>query len=198
MQVKTLKELFCITLGYTFREVIEEDKNGGVRVIQARNISGVMFFQNTDELMTVSGDSIHSNSFVKNGEILLTSRGATVGGYKATIFSAESNLPVLASSSLYILHPTTENVFPEYFVIFLNSKEAQRELQEKSTGATIRSIPRRELENLRIPIPPIEIQKTIVELYRNIRKQERLLKQKTEVTKKIFDATFKEIIKIYD
>ena len=193
MQVKLLEELANITFGYTFREAIVEDPNGDMRVIQARNISSEFSFQNSTELLRVSVDSTRSSAFVKRGEILMTTRGATVGGYKACMFDADSDLPVLASSSLFILHSISQTVLPEYLVAYLNSDHAQRELQDKSTGATVRSIPRGELEKLKIPIPPMEKQKSIIALQQNIKQQNKLLNQRLTINNQIIDTIIKHI-----
>ena len=139
--MKMLQELTDITFGYSFRGAIEGNPNGNYRVIQARNISSDSTFEDPSELERVSIDSTRSEAFVKRGEVLITSRGATVGGFKATLFDCDSDLPVLASSSLFILHSIKE-VLPEYLVAYLNSDKAQRELQDRATGATVRSIPR--------------------------------------------------------
>ena len=193
MQVKLLEELANITFGYTFREAIVEDPNGDMRVIQARNISSEFSFQNSTELLRVSVDSTRSSAFVKRGEILMTTRGATVGGYKACMFDADSDFPVLASSSLFILHSISQTVLPEYLVAYLNSDYAQRELQDKSTGATVRSIPRGELERLKIPIPTIEKQKRIIALQQNIKQQNKLLNQRLTINNQIIDTIIKHI-----
>ena len=192
MQVKMLGELADITLGYTFRGAVVGNKDGNYRVIQARNISSDSFFDNPSELEIVSLDSIRSTSFVEKGEVLITSRGATVGGFKATLFDCEADRPVLASSSLYILH-SIEHVLPEYLVAYLNSNAVQRELQDRATGATVRSIQRSRLGEVRIPIPPMDKQKDIVALQRNIKQQNKLLEDRVTLSNQLIDGIINTI-----
>lgn len=194
MQVKMLGELSDVTLGYTFRGAIEGNPDGNYRVIQARNISSGSFFDNPSVLEIVSLDSIRSGSFVNHGEVLITSRGATVGGFKATLFDCEADRPVLASSSLFILHSIkTEIVLPEYLVAYLNSNAVQRELQDRATGATVRSIPRSALGEIKIPIPPIQKQQSIVALQRNIKQQNKLLEERTTLSNQLIDSIINTI-----
>lgn len=189
MQVKMLGQLADVTLGYTFRGAVEGNPVGNYRVIQARNISSGSFFDNPSELEIVSLDSIRSGSFVNHGEVLIASRGATVGGFKASLFDCEPDRETIASSSLFILHSIkTDQVLPEFLVAYLNSSVAQRELQDKATGATVRSIPRSKLEEVKIPIPPIEEQQSIVALQRNIKQQNKLLDRRREMNSQIFDS----------
>lgn len=192
MQVKMLGELADITLGYTFRGAVVGNKDGNYRVIQARNISSDSFFDNPSELEIVSLDTIRSTSFVEQGEVLITSRGATVGGFKATLFDCKADRPVLASSSLYILH-SIKHVLPEYLVAYLNSNAVQRELQDRATGATVRSIQRSRLGEVRIPIPPMEKQKDIVALQRNIKQQNKLLEDRVSLSNQLIDGIINTI-----
>ncbi len=194
MQVKMLGELADITLGYTFRGAIVGNKDGNFRVIQARNISSDSFFDSPTSLALVSMDSTRSEAFVKRGEVLITSRGATVGGFKATLFDCDADRPVIASSSLFILHSIkNEKVLPEYLVAYLNSNAVQRELQDRATGATVRSIPRSELGEVEIAIPPIEKQKDIVALQRNIKQQNKLLEERVTLSNQLIDSIINTI-----
>ena len=192
MQVKMLDELASITFGYTFRKAIEENPNGGMRVIQARDISAKAVFQDTDSLTRVDVGPVALSAFMRRGDVLMATRGATVGGYKVAIYDAESGLSVFASSSLFILRSITE-VLPEYLVVYLNSDHAQRDLQDKSTGATVRSIPRGELGKIRIPVPSMDVQKNIVALQENIKQQNKLLNQRLTINNQIIDTIIKQI-----
>ncbi len=192
MQSKILQDISEITFGYSFREAIEVSQGGNIRVIQARNISSDSAFEDLSELEFVQLDSTRSEAFVNRGDILITSRGATVGGFKVTLFNCESNIPVLASSSLFVLHKVKE-VLPEYLVAYLNSNAGQRQLQDRATGATVRSILRSELGKIEIPIPPTEKQQSIVALERNIKQQNKLLDRRIALNNQLIDGTINSI-----
>ena len=191
---KQISELAQISLGYTFRGPVEEDLLGDFAVIQARNISNDVVFQNSESLTRISLDVVRSNSFVSRGDVLLTSRGATLGGFKATVFDTNADRQVIASSSLYILRLKSNILSPDYLAVYLNSENGQRSLQGIATGATVRSISIAELGLLEIPILSEEEQNTIVALYKNIREQRTLLEKKVKVQGQIINSIINELI----
>lgn len=191
---KQLSEIAQISLGYSFRGPIEENTQGGFLVIQAGNITNDISFLSPDNMTRISLEVLSSSSFVNRGDVLLTSRGATVGGFKATVFDAETDRQVIASSSLYILRLTTDVLSPEYLAVYLNSEIGQRALQSIATGATVRAISRGELGCLEIPILGYEEQNTVVALYKNIKEQRALLEKKVKVQGQIINSVIYELI----
>lgn len=67
---------------------------------------------------------------------------------------------------------------PEYLVIYLNSNEGQKKIKERMTGSVIKTILRRDLENIKISIPNKEIQTVIINLFHNNQTQQKLLDRK--------------------
>jgi len=69
-----LKEIADIIAGYTFRGAIISDPEGSLYVLQAKNIKGALVI--TDEGLTkTSFETSHTNAFVKDGDIVIGSRG---------------------------------------------------------------------------------------------------------------------------
>lgn len=181
------------SLGYTFRGPVRESMDGDLLVIQAKNITTDVAFKNAEALTRITLDIVSDNIFVHRGDVLLTSRGATVGGFKATVFEANTDKQVIASSSLYILRLTADVISPEYLAVYLNSDVGQRALQSIATGATVRSISRGELGLLEIPILGYEEQNAIVALYKNIKEQRALLEKKVKVQGQIINSVIYEL-----
>lgn len=115
------------------------------------------------------------------------------GSFRSTIFASEAS-NVVASSSVHVIRVKAANVMPEYISHFINSKEGQDSLSQIVSGSYIGAVPRRELEKIEIPIPPLRKQAALVHLYQNLREQERVLDRKREIAQNIIDATFKSLV----
>ncbi len=78
--------------------------------------------------------------------------------------------------------------------IYLNSIKGQRQLSEQMTGAAIKTILRKDLENLNFEVPALEKQQQIIDIYQNNQKQQQLLKQKIFLTNKISKGAINKLI----
>ncbi len=186
---KKFSEIAEISSGYAFRGSIENDANGDILVLQAKNILANQDILDTSGLLTISDKTLRAPYFLERNDIVLVSRGAGVGSFRASIFSADAP-NVMPSSSLHIIRVKDVTVLPKYLRFYLNSPEGQKELSQIVTGATIQSILVSNLQNLEIPIPPVQTQKSIIALYENIFSQERILKRKQEIQRTIVNSTF--------
>ncbi len=96
---------------------------------------------------------------------------------------------------LIVVKPNLNIVNPYYLAIALNSDYVQKQLQEGSTGTVIPSLSLKSFESIYIPIPPLDIQDSICEKYRNILneidKMEKELKQDKQKLKNILSEVGK-------
>jgi len=89
--------------------------------------------------------------------------------------------PIVPSSLFYLLRASEDLIIGDYFAAVLNSERVQHELALIGAGATITSIPKKELKELEIAVPPIEEQKKFLEVYN-------LLDKDIELTNKLLQA----------
>ena len=121
------------------------------------------------------------NVICDENDILIAWDGANAGtiGY---------NLKGIIGSTLAKLTPKVEEIYSPYVGRFLQSKF--RFLRENCTGATIPHISRPSLENLKIPLPPLDQQKQIASIldtadsYRQ--KTKALIKKYDTLTQSLF------------
>lgn len=187
MQVKRLKEISKISLGYSFRVKIEHKNNGNMLVVSAKDIKDNFIISNSDHLTKIS-HPIYEDRLVKKDDILLSNRGY----FKAGVFSLEKN--TIAASSVYILRIKKDVVLPEYLVIWINSKKGQNEINKNTTGTMIKTILKSELENIKIEIPIMEKQKKIIELNKIKIELKNKLKEKEQIFENIFQGTLSKTI----
>ena len=190
---KKITNIAEIILGYTFRKAIEKTKEGSVFVLQAANIKVNEDILDISELVNISSSPKYSPSFLEYNDVILISRGSGFGSFRSSVYLLE-NKNVIASSSVFIIRVKDKVVIPKYLSIYLNSEEAQKDISQIITGGSyIQSLSRIELENLKVPIPPINIQESIIELYDNIKEQDRILRRKNQLKKNIISATIKNL-----
>lgn len=191
---KELSQIADIVSGYTFRGSIENDLNGDIFVLQAKNISANEDILHTKDLVTISDKSIRNPYFLEHNDILLVSRGSGIGSFRSAVFATKDK-NVMPSSSVHVIRIQDVTVLPKYVSLYLNSLEGQKALAQIVTGASyIQSILVKNLIDLEIPIPPIHIQKSIIALHENITDQERIFKRKQEIQKNIINASFTNLI----
>jgi restriction endonuclease S subunit len=103
----------------------------------------------------------------KTDKFLLQTNDVILAGKGQRIFAWAYNDTIgkaVPSSLFYILRANVEYILAEYLAYYLNSEKMQFELKSIGAGATITSIPKKELENLSLVIPSIDEQKRIIKL----------------------------------
>jgi restriction endonuclease S subunit len=191
-----LGDIAQVIPGYAFRGAIKPDITGDTFVLQAKDLVQGLPITGTDTLTSIALEVAYS-SFLQKHDVLLVSRGMKAGSFRSTVFMAEDT-NVIASASVHVIRPATLNVIPEYLSHYLNSKKGQDDLTQIVTGSYIGAIPRRSLEQIRIPIPDLNKQKAIVDLFNNIQAQQKLLDRKKQLKQQIIEATFKNITRHHD
>lgn len=188
MQSKSLSEIAEIIAGYTFRGALKNDPHGETQVISARNISNDGTVDQS-ELIRISLVLPRTNAGIARNDVLLSSRGI----FRAGVLDQDTE-NIVAASSLFIIRIKDRNVIPEYLSIYLNSDQGQNSIQKVLTGSTIKTILRGALENLFIPIPSLDVQRTIVRISQNWTKREKLLSRKIDLGKSIAEGTVKYLL----
>lgn len=187
-----LGDIANIIPGYAFRGAIIPVESGDFFVFQAKDLVRGVSFTDVSTLTQIPFEITGHIGYLKNNDVLLVARGMKAGTFRSTTFKADEQ-NVLASSSVHIIRITSPEVIPEYLSHYLNSKKGQDDLSQIVTGSYIGAIPRRSLEQIRIPIPDLHKQKAIVDLYKNIQAQQKLLDRKKELKQQIIETTFKNL-----
>jgi len=180
-----LSNLANILSGYSFRGSVPCDQQGEYKVVQVKDIdsNGEINF---NSLTPVDASSIKTDAFLKTGDILLSTRGTESSGLKVGIYhGTEQN--IIATSSFYILRIKDKKISSKYLLYYLNSFYGQRSLKSLMSGATVQTISKKDLSDLRIPIPPTEKQKIIVDTMTNMIRQKILLKKKIQLLNTLTD-----------
>ena len=121
-------------------------------------------------------DTITDKHHLKHGDVLFAAKGTK---NFATVFE-NHNPASVASTSFFVLRPTSNKVLPHFLAWFLNNPSTLSILKGQAMGTSIPSISKHVLENLEISLPSIENQTLIVEVSK-LRSREIKLKQQIEI-----------------
>jgi len=123
-----------------------------------------------------------SKFLLKPNDVILSGKGHRIfaWAYHSSFGAA------IPSSLFYTLKLDSNLILGEYLAYYLNSEKIQSKLKNIGAGATITSIPKRELEQIKIFIPSLKEQAKIVELAR-------LLDKNIDLSKNIIEK--KKILK---
>ena len=157
--------------------------SGNYRFIRITDIGNEGELRDSDKkYVTISQDEAKSYQ-LRNGDLLLARTGATFG----KILYFEEGEPAIFASFLIRLNPNT-SIDPFYIWLFSRSQDYWQQAKSLMTGSGQPQFNANKLKQIKIPLPPLEIQKQIVaklSAVQNYKKQ--LLEQKAKL-KELFDS----------
>jgi type I restriction enzyme S subunit len=175
-----LRDLAGILHGHPFRTAIREVVDGNLLVVQARDVRE-NFYIDTTRLRRIALED--KNNFLLQKEDIIFSIRAFL---RASVIDVDQK--IIASASVCIIRPKTSLIIPEYLALYMNSRRGQANIRRYSIGSAIKTILMRDLREIEILVPPMSEQKLIVDLYRNITKQEQLMEKRKKINKQIFES----------
>lgn len=155
-----LQDIAQISTGHLFRYKPDYVESGGYPVIQMKDVLPGEPIK-WQELGRVQVEGVKGSSFIRQGDVLLKSKGASHLGTVAD----EPLENTIASSHIIILRPKTNAVLPEYLTWYINQNPAQQRIDSLSVGSNVRHLSIKSISELPIPVPEMETQKKIAELY---------------------------------
>lgn len=179
---KTLKCLFKIFTGYSFRESIINLNPGDVRVIQSGDVVG------QDLYGARCVDFHNERHLLQAGDILVSARGEL----KAASVQV-GVLPAVAASSVMVLRPKNGEFNSRYIAHFLNSSKGQSELVKSSSGSHVVTIRKSDLEQVKVSLPRREAQDALVRLHDAVKEQSKLLRLKSELLQSIENSAINQL-----
>ncbi len=172
-----LKMISKIQSGYINRGKIEPSDNGSCFLIQAKDVDVEHLSYRTDALVRFNPKWSGKDWFLEPGDILFMARGAR--NYSLLIDKMPDN--VLAAACFFIIRISNSDVLQEYLWWYLNQLPVEEYLKRFSGRAVHMPVVRRAiLENIDIPVPPIQVQKQVAVTTTLIMKEQYLYKKLAE------------------
>lgn len=116
-----------------------------------------------------------SDYIIKKGDLLFAGKGTT---YLCKVFDLD--IKAVPSTTLYSIRLQSNNIMPEYLCWYLNHPNVVAVIKSAQAGSVTPLIHKPTIENLKIIIPDMEMQKRIVGLSDLQKREEQLLKKIAE------------------
>jgi hypothetical protein len=164
-----LEDLATVQVGYTFRERPEPDPNGGVLLVQMKDVSELGCLD-TEGLVRLEFGEIRESHRLLAGDIVFRSRGTNV----TCALVPELPLPALLAAPLFRIRVTSASVSPPYLVWFINQL-GRSHLDAHSQGSDLKMVSIQSLKDLEVVVPDTDIQAATVEIAELARQERHLL-----------------------
>ncbi len=185
-----LKDIASISLGYPFRGRIDDAKEG-IPVIQLKDTSiesGINYHQCT----ITEPPNNAEEYYLQNQDILFSPRGSS--NHSVIFDQEETERRYLASPNFFVIHVHDTAALPQFVAWQLNQIVCQQYFESNAEGGSVKSIRRKTLEEVRITLPCITKQQTIIKLDKAQRREQQLFASFIEQNKTIMNAIAQKLI----
>jgi hypothetical protein len=178
-----------VSPGFPFRGAVDALETGEGAVIQLRNVEGDSV--DWPALARVTLPTKRAPDFLASGDIIFTTRG------RRNFALALKHIPgpAVCSPHFFVLQSREpDRLLPAFLAWQINQKPAQEYLQQAATGSHILNITRAAIENLPIAIPPVNVQRAILELDEAARRERDLVNALIDNRQRQLDAVAAQIL----
>lgn len=157
----------AVNIGINPRKFFKLNPEGAegfyVTVRELNGLQGVRNTARTDQISLEAVRIIQSRANIQKGDILFSNTGTV--GKMALVLEDPKNWGV--NEGIYVIKPKQDLIISKFLYYYLGSTRAIKDYSAKFTGSTLKHVTQKALMLLRIPIPPLEIQKEIVKVLDN-------------------------------
>lgn len=167
-----LADIAEIRAGYPFRGAIKPMANGGVRVVQMRDLDlDGNAIRWADAVLTALPGK-RAPDWLRSGDLLMPS----VGGRSLPVLVGDVTERAVCSPHIFQIRLAATDMDPGYLAWVLRQSAVQRQIAGTATGGTVKLLRRAVLENIQLPIPNMHRQRQIAELMATAMAERRALK----------------------
>jgi type I restriction enzyme M protein len=161
-EMKELGEVTIVTSGYSFKSG-DFSPNGDVKSIKITNVGVNQFVDDENEYLPKSFLEKHKNFIVYEGDIVIAlTRPVISNGLKITITPSTYNESLL-NQRVSSIRCKTDSISQLFIYYVLNDKTFVEYVEEKSKSLMQPNLSINDLKMFLVPIPPLEIQQSIVD-----------------------------------
>lgn len=172
-----------------FGPYIKDKQTDGVKYLSASHFDNDANLSLFDENSYVDKVKVEGDILIE-GDVLLTGKGNRLFAWE---YKTEYGKCV-ASSLFYVIKVDVTIVLPEYFTLLMNTSRIIHQLELISGGATVPSIPKKELLELEITIPSLTEQKKVIKATRLLDENIKLTTQLLENKKNLKQGVINKLI----
>lgn len=142
-----------------FRLNTDDAKNYYVTIRELQN-NTIKFSEKTDKINDEALKLCNRRSNLEVGDVLFSGTGTI--GETAIIDKFPNNWNI--KEGIYSIKPNKSFLVPKFLMYLLKSSYIRDMYLAKADGGTVKSVPMKEMRNLKIPVPPLEEQERIVNI----------------------------------
>ena len=142
-----------------FKLNTDDAKNYYVTIREMCN-GDIVFTNRTDRINDEAIKLCNNRSNLEIGDVLFSGTGTI--GETVVIYETPSNWNI--KEGIYSIKPNSKSIDSKFLSHLLGSREMKKTYMKKIAGGTVKSIPMVELKKLKIPVPPLEVQREIVRI----------------------------------
>ena len=120
----------------------------------------IRFTDKTDRINEEAINLCNNRSNLEEGDVLFSGTG-TIG---ETVVICETPYNWNIKEGIYSIKPNQSYIISSFLSYLLVSSEIKKSYLKKVAGGTVKSIPMVELKKIKIPVPPLEVQREIVRI----------------------------------
>ena len=180
-----LLDIANIQSGYLSRGRIEPVADGPYYLLQAKDVDADRLTYLTDSIVRFNPDVSRKDWILQKDDIVFMARGAR----NFAVILEDVPQPLLAAACFFIIRISHQGCLPHYLWWYLNQAPVEDYLhRESGRGVHMPVVRRAVLENMEIPVPPIETQRKIVALDTLMRTEQDLLTTMAEKRRELTNA----------
>jgi len=149
-----------------YRGKTPEKSSQGVPLVTARIVKSGRILPANEFIPIETYDAWMRRGLPKIGDVLFTMEAPL--GEVAIV----DNARIALAQRILLMRVRADLLDPKYFMTALKMPYVWRQIEERATGSTVRGIRQAELRKVRIPIPPISLQKEFAQRMAEIRELE--------------------------
>ncbi|APT75137.1 hypothetical protein LN42_01045 [Marinitoga sp. 1137] len=164
---------------------VEETPEGNFNYIKLSSIT-----KNKIEIEKLSKAVYNKNRniekyLLKKNDIIFSAKGSNIFAVHI-----DKEIPNLISAQFFFnIRINSGKILPEFLTIILNNEYAKRYFEERRVGKIIKVIKKKTLEDFELTLPPLEIQKQIIEIVKNFEKEKKLKLKSLQLKEELIDKT---------
>lgn len=130
--------------------------------VTVRELGGfdIRVSEKTDRVDDAGLALIQNRSKLRVGDVLFSGTGTI--GRTALVVTAPENWNI--KEGVYAITPNSTSMHARFLIHLLHSSSVRAQILAQADGSTVSSIPMASLRRVRIPVPPIEVQREIVKI----------------------------------
>jgi restriction endonuclease S subunit len=140
------------------RDATRPVPSGSYRLVRIGDISQDGTWLNEDFVCIEPRQSVSEELILRSGDVLFPNRGTRTTAIAYRLDQKRT----IAGAQFFVLRPETMRVLPEYLAWFLRTEEAAKYFTGKRKGTYVQIIERKDLADLKMPLPPLAVQKKIL------------------------------------